>query len=862
MRAVLVSHTHWDREWYREFQAFRARLVEAVDRLLDLCAQDPGYRFLLDGQSIALEDYAEIRPARAAELREHVRAGRIAIGPWYVQPDSILPSGEAHVRNLLEGRRAGEAFGPVSRVAYTPDSFGHPAQFPQLFAGFGMSAFVYWRGHGDEALVLPPEWDWVAPDGSRILACHLGKGYFGAASNAKDPVDAIARVVAERARDLAEMTRSGAVLLMNGIDHAPPERRSAELAAAIAAETGLAVERGLLEDYVAAVRGSETKRPDWQGELIGARGAPLLPGVWSTRSWIKLENRRCETGLEGFAEPFAALASRFGGPDERPSLRLAWRSLLQNQAHDSLCGCSIDAVHEQMRPRFSTARGLAEATTSRALRFLSGAPDPATPWSDEWEVAVFNPSPTRQSDRVRLALDPDPWMAPSPDLADVLHPILLRDPASTSYTVDGAPARVIPAEAGRLSIVPDRGGLDLEFVARDVPALGWRRFQVKRAEEAIATVCDEVEAGTAEASIVLADRKVSVRTDGTLDLVLGDRSWGGIGALEDVGDRGDSYDFDSVGTNDARLVAVNVRRSRHPAGFVWLDVERTLSLPLRLTPDRKTRTSERTEITQHLWASLMPDVARLDLDVGIDNTAEDHRLRLLFPLGEKVDRFDAATTFDVKSRKPGARADDGWLQRAPATFPAHGFVHAAGLSVVAPGLSEAEVLTLDGSSTLALTLLRSVGYLSRPDLTSRPGPAGPAIATPGAQCLGPLRARFGLFAGLDPGNARAFELGLRAVPCGEAVVLREGVSALRIQGAVVLSALKPAEDGSGVIVRLQNPSDVPQRASLEVGFPFQAVVACSLDESADDGATLRVKRDGTLLSLDIPPHRLATLRFD
>src|SRR5438045_7395928 len=93
--AFLVSHTHWDREWYRTFQSFRARLVDLVDRVLDLVAEDPGFRYLLDGQTIIVEDYLEIRPGRRADLEAACRAGRIAIGPWYVQPDSLLPSGEA-----------------------------------------------------------------------------------------------------------------------------------------------------------------------------------------------------------------------------------------------------------------------------------------------------------------------------------------------------------------------------------------------------------------------------------------------------------------------------------------------------------------------------------------------------------------------------------------------------------------------------------------------------------------------------------------------------------------------------------------------------------------------------------------------
>src|SRR5215207_9022933 len=123
VRCVLVSHFHWDREWYRTFEDFRSRLVGAVDAVLDLCAADPGYRFVLDGQAVV---------------------------PWYVQPDSMLPSGEAHVRNLLHGRAVAGTVGPVSEVAYVPDSFGHPAQLPQLFAGFGLAPFVYWRGNADE----------------------------------------------------------------------------------------------------------------------------------------------------------------------------------------------------------------------------------------------------------------------------------------------------------------------------------------------------------------------------------------------------------------------------------------------------------------------------------------------------------------------------------------------------------------------------------------------------------------------------------------------------------------------------------------------------------------------------------------
>ena len=116
MHCILVSHSHWDREWHGTFESFRARLIDMVDRVLDLAATDPGFRFLLDGQTVIVEDYLALRPGRRAELESACAHGRIAVGPWYVQPDMLLPSGEALVRNLLEGRRSA-----TSRVAYCPD---------------------------------------------------------------------------------------------------------------------------------------------------------------------------------------------------------------------------------------------------------------------------------------------------------------------------------------------------------------------------------------------------------------------------------------------------------------------------------------------------------------------------------------------------------------------------------------------------------------------------------------------------------------------------------------------------------------------------------------------------------------------
>jgi len=846
MDAVLVSHTHWDREWYRTFQAFRARLVDTIDRVLELLDADPGWRFTLDGQAVVLEDYLEIRPSRREDLVRACGSGRLAVGPWFVQPDSLLPSGESHVRNLLEGRRVAGGIGPVSRVAYTPDSFGHPAQFPQLFAGFGLTAFVYWRGNGSEIDDLPPVYAWVGPDGTRLTACHLGKGYFAASSLPSDPVAA----AAELERIGAELAGPGVsrILFMNGADHAPPDPSTAAVARALGEATGWVVRRGTLDEYVEGlVPGGEH-----HGELIGGRVANLLPGVWSSRLGLKLADRDAEASLVGWAEPWAALGRALGLPDERPSLRLAWRSLLVNQAHDSVGGCSADAVHEQMGARYAAATELAGQTTARILERLAGLPtDRALPWTDELEVAVFNPSPVSRTDVVRLPLDGFPTFRIRADRADI-HPLSIDSLFRAGFTVDGSPARVVPStDPGRFRVLPEQQPWDLEFVVGDVPAFGCRRMRLAPGDAAP----DEVDDGR---SIAVGDLEVSAAADGTLRLRRGERAWSGLLGVEDLADRGDTYDFDPL-PGDLPIGApttVTVARRRHAAtGIAELVVTRIFELPTALDDDRGARRKETAALRLETTARLAPGVARVDVAVRVDNTVQDHRLRLLFPTGSPVGTFLAATTFDVAERSTAPVDDSRWQHPAPRTFPHQGWVSVNGLTVAAPGLPEAEV-TADG--TLAVALVRSVGWLARMDLGSRPIPAGPGLATPGAQCSGELTARLSLFTGPPEAAAiRSAELGLRGVPAGPEAVLEQGISLIGLEGAgLVLSAVKPADDGPGIVVRVQNPGSEASAALLRLGFPVASVSAVRLDESAAEFPTIR---DGATVRFDVPPHALRTV---
>jgi alpha-mannosidase len=844
VRCLVVSHFHWDREWYRTFQAYRARLVDAVDTVLELVAADDGFRFVLDGQAVLVEDYLAVRPASRDALVRAVAAGRISVGPWYVQPDTLLPSGESLIRNLLVGRELCAAMGGGSHVAYLPDSFGHPAQLPQLFAGFGLAPFVYWRGNGNEVDRLGESWRWVARDGSAVEARLLRSGYYNAAFAPPDVGDAATRLI-ETIR--AERPEGAAFfLLMNGFDHMQPDAHIGAVCAHIARRTGWAVERGLLDDLPLA---DASTLPEYRGELRGARIANLLPGAASTRMPLKGIERRLEALLEGWLEPWAALGVLFYADDERPAVATAWRSLLQSQAHDSLLGCTIDAVAEQVGARLVEATELAEHTLARILERLGGLGRARMlPATAEQDIVVFNPSPHVRSDVVRVSLDDHPALR-MPLGQPELSPLTLAAAGGSGFTIDGVPARVVPSQdASRPRWIRGVPPMDVEFVANDLPAMGCRRFRLAPAAAAV----DEIDAGR---DIGHAAAAVCANDDGTLDVRLGDLRWRGLLALEDLGDRGDTYDFEPVPADTgATLRSVTITRRRHGTGLDALVVQRQLETSAALAADRQRRGESHGEIVVEVEASIVPGVPRIDLRVVVDNAVSDHRLRALFPTAAATPSFHAATTFDIAERTTTKDDDTGWVHPAPATFPHHGWVAAGGLAVVAPGLPEAEV-SADG--TIAITLLRSVGWLSRFDLPSRPIPAGPEMPTPGAQLHGRFETRMSLVAGIDAAAARDIALGLRGAIVGAGPLLPAGLSLVEISPrSVLLSALKPAVRGNGIVLRLLNPSGEAIDAVVQLGFPIAAARAVRLDETADPAP---IDFSDHSLRLRIPAHALRTV---
>jgi mannosylglycerate hydrolase len=904
----VVSHTHWDREWYLTHEQFRFRLVALIDRLLDLLDADPSYKYFhLDGQTIVLEDYLEIRPEQEPRLRRAIEQGRILIGPWYVMPDEFLVSGESLVRNLLRGHRISREYAAPMPVGYLPDLFGHVGQMPQIWRQFGLDNTILWRGFGG----TDAEYWWDAPDGSRVLMMHLPpEGYCNATRIVFDPEAMMARA-AEKVGYERARTRTGQALLMNGVDHVEPHAAIPMLVERLSSVADQRATHSTLPAYVAAVRRAvERDRPLLEtvtGELrSGTDYANLLPGVLSARVYLKQQNAHAQTLLESYAEPLSVFASALGCRYPAGELRYAWKTLLQNHPHDSICGCSIDVVHEENMTRFGRARQVGGAVVETALEAIADGVPAAAP--GHVRAVVVNPDAVERAQVVDAFIDlpidsAEPWRVVDAQALD--RPIIFWPEASAIEEITGHDGQQVEfqvlGEERVVSHVMSRfetpwalnvRRLHVLWWADALPPCGYTAFDLRLgtpgAPAAVAGAAKAASYGSAygrrlvtagERSAENERLRLVVKDDGTFEVT--DRASGvtysRVAALEDVGDVGDEYNYcppasDRLITSAGARVTAVTRLSAGPLRASFrVDLE--LALPARASSDRRQRSTETVAVPVSIEATLDAGVPRVAFTVSVDNRANDHRLRMLFPSGAaEVKTARADTAFDVVTRParqavPATIKNESPVSSAPMLSVVDAGDNEVGATVIGRGLMEYEIV--GEPPAIALTLLRAVGDLSRNDLATRPsGHAGPPVATPAAQCIG--RHVFEMAfeprgaapaAGEMLASARAHLLAPRVVLAikrdGGGPTRRSFFSINREAGNVVLSALKQVEDRASVVMRLFNPGDEEARATVRTDGPAAEAFAVNLLEERQ--APISVENGAVALRLK--PHQIQTIEI-
>ena len=781
-RVAIVPHTHWDREWYESFQSFRLRLVETLDALLPLMESDHSYaRFLLDGQMAALDDYLEVRPEAAVRVGHLAAAGRLAMGPWYALMDEFLVSGETIVRDLQMGMRRGADFGGAMTVGYLPDMFGHVAQMPQILRLAGFEHAVVWRGVPSS--VTRTAFVWEAPDGSAVRAEYLPFGY-GNGAHLPDDAKALVRRVTDHVDQIGPFL-VGDLLLMNGSDHLPPQPALGRVVAeANAMQDELRFEITSLPEYLAGTSTDGLTR--WVGELRSGARANVLMGVTSNRVDVKRAVGRAERALERRAEPYAAL---FQEPRRWPGrlLDIAWAQMVRNAAHDSICACSVDEVVDAVLHRAAESRSIADGLAHRALQALGASmAEPgavvvnpsARTRGGMVELVVSDTLPGEEGGRTPVTARPDVQVVSertglpgaltldAPTVRTILGMIdgtrldddawvqdvaVDEDDTGIDLTVSIGPeerpglqiAEAVQDLQARLGARPEatvRVRLDQppirRIVARveDVPGFGWQRF-------APAPLAHPVTVAEAE-GVELSNGLTTVAVDAATGTFSVD-GVEGLGTLVDGGDLGDSYNYSPPASD--RLVetpeSVSVEVTERGPVRARASVVARYRWPDHVDGSSQRRVGEQTvDVTTVVELRAGERIVRFS--TSFVNPSRDHRLRVHLPLPEPAAASEAECAFATVTR--GLEAEGRPGERGVPTFPARRFVRAGGLTVVHDGVAEYELVDVVGTgtgadataATLALTVLRSTGMLSRLGMSYRPLPAGPLTPVEGLQLVG------------------------------------------------------------------------------------------------------------------------------
>ncbi|MCE5340890.1 MAG: glycosyl hydrolase-related protein [Planctomycetaceae bacterium] len=899
----VVPHTHWDREWRYPMWKTRTLLVEFMDQLLNILETNPAYKsFILDGQFAPIEDYLEVRPDSRDRIKKLVKDGRIAIGPWYTLPDLYPVDGECLVRNLLKGIRLSQEFGNCLKVGYTTFGWGQTAQFPQIYKGFGFD-FIITAKKVSEERAPESEFFWESPDGTKVLTTRLGelaranffhRVYiplkFGVDWLSEDYVfdPTIAGIASHQAnfekryddyfviqnkdsyhpQKLKEQmlqawngTNATVVqsrrLFLSGCDFSTPQPDITKIIADLnKCFDDKKFVHSRLEDYIAAV--TEQLDPATvrtiKGELRDGPPCFCSANALASRIVIKQLNKKVQNIILRKTEPLASMLLMLGGEYPKVFLDLAWKYIFQSHPHDSINGVTQDKTANDTLNRLDQALEISEVVYEQLTAEIIKQTDFSHCEENENVLVVFNPLPYSVRDVILVCIDtPRQWDAWDIVLKDsqgneITVQTISRQEAIVAvhdlnsrpwpYYVDRHTCYIDSGEVAALSHKIFRISTKKKFYRKAMVWPPMRESSGNELSKAVNTLENEY-------------LKVSIDENGTLSIFdkANGRSYSGLHYFEDAGDIGDYWSY--YPTYQSKICSslgakANISCEQNGDLVSTLLVEVKMEVPaFAHRPEYGIRGESRRAdqnvelcITSHI--TLKRGSKRVDIKTNVNNTAADHRLRLMFPTGIKAEHACASGHFAVDKRPiVPQKNSEGLFYPEMQTLPQQHFVDISdemhGLAIVNNCLTEYEAQN-DDRSTLALTLFRSVRNLICTDLRNE-------VSYPqqhGGQCKGMLEFEYAIYpheenwerGGLYR-QAEEFNVEITAV---QTTAHKQGklpaeTSLLCVHPeGLIVSAVKKAEDRNSLIVRVYNPTSQQLTGEIKTWIVPQHAYITNLNE--------------------------------
>ncbi|MBO0432437.1 alpha-mannosidase [Enterococcus sp. DIV0660C] len=766
-KVYIISHSHWDREWYMAYEQHHMRLVELMDDLLELFENDPAFdSFHLDGQTIILDDYLQVRPEKRALVQQAIDVGKLRIGPFYILQDDFLISSESNVRNMLIGMEETQKWGVPVMLGYFPDTFGNMGQTPQMMKQVGIEAAAFGRGVkpiGFDNQVLEAEnyssqyseMKWKGPDSSEIFGLLFANWY----SNGNEiPVEEQEAKIFwdQKLADAEQYASTEHLLMMNGVDHQPVQK---DISKAIALANRLYPDYEFIHsnftDYLAAVTNDLPEDLGTvEGELTSQEtdGWYTLANTASARVYLKQWNTKVQRQLENIAEPLATMAYEFSGSYPHDQLDYAWKTLMQNHPHDSICGCSVDSVHREMITRFEKADEVGKFVAEEAMRQLAQVIDTSEFPEDTYPFVVVNTAGTAKTGEAVIEIELE-----RKKFAEGLPETLfkeLEDAPAKSYHVENAQGEVIPATVSEATVRFDydlpKDRFRIPYMEKvvtvtipleEMAAFSWETFTLAEGESPTITGSMVNDQGRVIENEFL---KIKIEENGSLTVMDKKmaRQFEDILVFEDTGDVGNEYIYkqpiDTVPILSNQQEDSQVEILIDTPEIAQIQLNQTMMIPVsadellekeqQMVVEFRYRKAKRAHELKPLLIetkiTLRKNSRKIDFETTIDNQMKDHRLRALFPTKLHVEHHEADSIFEVVTRPNKVSAS--WENPTNPQHQ-HAFVNLHdknyGVTIGNYGLNEYEILD---EGQIALTLLRCVGEL---------GDWG-YFPTPEAQCLG------------------------------------------------------------------------------------------------------------------------------
>ncbi|MFA0096658.1 mannosylglycerate hydrolase [Vibrio splendidus] len=848
-RVHITPHMHWDREWYFTTEESRILLVNNMEEIMNRLESDPEYKYyVLDGQTAVLEDYFAIKPENTERVKALVEAGKLIIGPWYSQTDTMQVSGESIVRNMMYGIRDCMKFGDAMKIGYLPDSFSMSSQLPMIYNGFDITRAMFWRGCSERHGTNKTEFLWQSNDGSEVTAQVLPLGYAIGKYLPQDEEGLRARLdkyfpVLEK----PSVTKD--ILLPNGHDQMPIQKDIFEVMdklREIYPDREFSMSR--FEEVFEKVEAARDQLDTIKGEFNDGKYMRVHRTISSTRMDIKLIHAEIENKIVNILEPLASIAWTLGFEYHHGLIEKMWKESMKNHAHDSIGCCCSDKVHAEILNRYI----LADDMATNLIHFYKRKIVDHMPDREGCDkLAMFNLSPYEREEVVNTTIT----------IRAQEFSIFDENENPVEYFIQDK-RQIDPGKVDRQIVHYGNYDPFMEFdiqIKRSVPAMGFTTLHIQGNEKGAVKVAEQKD-------YLLENEyyRINVNDNGTLTIFdkETEQVFDQVLRLEDGSDDGDEYDY-SPSRQEWLLYSDEfpVETSIDHQGFQSVaNIAFRMNVPANLA-EREERTGQNGFVEAQCQVVLKQGSRRIEVRMELDNQADDHRVRVLVPTPFVSETVVADNQFGCITRPTNDPAmavweEEKWKEAPVPVYQLMNFAALengkAGMAIMSNGLREFEVIASQGDEnrdTFALTLFRGIGVLGKEDLLLRPGrPSGIKIPTPDSQVRGKLVCEFTLcgFSGnhIDanvmaqardnvtqiecynkiPYNAMKLNVGEQNLPMSFSLLSKQ-------QSGAVLSVLKKAEDEDALIMRVYNPAET---GSVSDSISFTQTVSSWKETSMDE----------------------------